>query len=271
MNVYKILSIILSALIVVVGGFYAFERYRHSNTKAQLSNKVAKLEGTIKETETAYSKRGVIIEDLQSENEDLQNIIDDRDEEILAIGEIAFKWKDKYFKIKNVKQSVIPVSNVSEVVEIKESCVEDCETFLASNRIRVDFDHQEDPFIVKGFTLTNPPEAELKLEWTRELKLNLILTKNEDDSFRLYLDSRESDVDKIELTLNVDPAILDEKWYEKIGIGIDLGVGDGFAGGIRIYYDILDNLFIGPNVVITFDGAGARVYYGATLGFYPFK
>ena len=96
---YKFLSIILGVLLLVGGGFYGYEKYNHNKTKKEMNNRVAKLEQIVQETETAYSKMAVHTEDLETKKSELQKIIENRDEEIVAIGNVAVRWKDKYFEM----------------------------------------------------------------------------------------------------------------------------------------------------------------------------
>ena len=74
-----------------------WEKSSHGKTKRKLNNQIAELEGTIKETETVFSRRAIKVEDLESENEDLQSLIDDRDENILALAETNLRIRNKYF------------------------------------------------------------------------------------------------------------------------------------------------------------------------------
>lgn len=262
---YKYLSILLGVLLLVAGGFYVYERKSAANARSALNNRIAELEGTLKETETAYSVRGVEIEDLKLKNKELQTIINDRDEEVAVLGEVVLQWKKKYFDIKNATGTVVG-SDGTTVVEVPA----DCQTCLKDLRFRVDFDQTKDYLRVAGHTLTNPAQAELEVSWTRELKFSFVLTK-QDDNLRLYFDTNTPDIVASKLTLKVDPSVFEKKWYEKIGVGLDVGVGEGVQSSVRAFYDILPDWYVGPMVTFGYDGQQTRTLYGATVGWYPFR
>lgn len=256
-SVYKLLSIVLAGLLVVTAGFYGFERWSNARERRILTNQIADLEGTVQETETAYSRRAVEIKNLKLDNKELRQKIEDRDEEAVALAESVLKWKDKYIKIKNATETVVdPDGDPNTTDDI---------------RIRVDFEKEEDPLRVSGFTLTNPPEAEVSIEWMRDLKLSLILTKDDDDLFRVYLDTDSPDIVPSELKLSVDPSILDRKWYEKIGVDMGISGGEGVASTISLRYDVFNNWSIGPSVVLHYDGQRLRKTYGISTTYYPFR
>lgn len=262
---YKYLSILLGLGLLVLGGFYLWERHSNSVAQTALNNEIAKLEGTIRETETASSVRALEIEDLKSKNKDLQKVIDQRDEEVAALGEAVLKWKTKYFQIKDATGTVVGGDGTT-VVEIPA----DCQTCLKDLRFRVDFNEEKDYLKIEGFTLTNPAYAELSVGWTRELKLTFLLTKK-DDNFRLYFDSNTPDLIPGELTLKVDPSVFERKWYEKLGVSSSVSVlGDGVVFSLSAIYDITDNMFVGPNVAL-FPHDGVGTAYGAIFGWYPFR
>jgi hypothetical protein len=244
---YKYLSILLGVLILGGGIFYSFERYSNAKKRKELSNQIAVLEGTIKETETAYSK------------------INDRDEEVVMLTETVLKWKSIYFEIKDATEKVVDEEGVEVVLS------PDCDFCFVGRRFMVAFDEKQDPLRVHGHTMTNPPEATVNIEWIRDIQLTLILTKGEDDLFRIYLDSNTSDIVPTELRLLVDPSILDKKWYEKIGMNNYVVVGEGVGSSLSIMYDFFDHWSLGPSVFLYYDGQDLKKLYGISSVWYPFR
>jgi hypothetical protein len=261
---WKYLSILLAGLLVVSGIFYIVERSSNKKVRRELNNEIAKLEGVVKETETAYSRRALEVRDLEIKNKDLSVKIKDRDEKITALGEAVLKWKGKYFKIKGT-QSVVDSDGNETSLDLE------CRECLIGKRFIVGFDETKDHWRVWGNTITNPPEAEINISWASGLRLSFILTRNEDDTFRLYLDSDSPDLVPAELELAIDPSVFEKKWYEKIGVGLDIGVGEGVYSAVQLHYDIFDDLFVGPKLIWTYDGNKLRKLYGATFGWYPFR
>jgi hypothetical protein len=261
---YKYLSILLAIGAVVLGVFFVFEKYNHNKDKKELSNQIAQLEGTVQETKTAYSVRGVEMENLKVENKELQKKIHDRDESIAALGKVVLEWKDKYYKIMDAYGSVVDGSG--GVIEIPA----DCKECMKDLRFRVDFKQEQDNIEVSGFTLTNPPQAEIKLHWTKPLILDIVLAKDDSGSYRIYVDPGTSGAVPTELNLKVDPSVFDRKWYEKIALGADLGYGDGVITTLRVNYELLGNWMIGPFVTFEYDGKFQQ-FYGLNVAWFPFR
>jgi len=257
---YKYLSIVLFFGLLTMGGFYLYQRHENASVKKALNNQIATLEGTIKETETVYSARGVELEDIKSDNSELQQKIKDRDEKIFSLSEVNLKLKNQVFKLTNASEST-------------EGTGDDI-------RYRVDFDTQkqvslsnvpENYLRVYGHTLTNPPYAEVYLEWLRDLKLNFVLTKSDDDeTYRLYVDSGTSDVVPSKVTLKVDPSLFDRKWYQKVAIGTDILIGPRILNSLKLTYDV-DKFYIGPVVMIGYNNDSIYKFYGISAGYYPWR
>lgn len=264
--IYKYLSGALAILLLIAAGFYGYERYTHKRDKRQMLNEISKLEGTVQETESAYSRRAIEIEDLKAKSDELQEIIEARDEQILALSQASLRWKTKYFKMANATQTVV-TSDPSEPTEcaVQDGC--------PSVRMRVDFEQEQDPIRVSGYTLTSPPYAEVAVEWIRPLNLEIILTKNDIDGLRLYVNPENSDVETAELQLFIDPSVMERAWYENIAFGVDVAAGSGaFQADVRVHYDFLANLYAGVMVVFQVDYTGVpRVFGGASIGWYPFR
>ena len=257
---YRFISAFLSLCLLTAGGFYVYERYSHLKTKRNSNNSIARLEGTIQETTTAYSVRGVELENLRSQNSELQGKIDDRDEEIASLLNVNLKLKNEILKSKNAKESE----------ETGPS---------GEKRARVDFemrypDVSNNPLLaIYGHTLTNPAYSELSLVWLRAIELDLILAKS-GSSYRFYLDTKDSnefDGHSVKLNLSIDPSVFEKKWYEKLGVGLDISAGEGVQGSFRLFYDVLSDIYFGPNVTLGYDGIKMRKMYGASVGWYPFR
>jgi hypothetical protein len=265
--VYKVLSGILGIFLVISGCFYLYQKHVNDNLQKSLYNKISTLEGLVQETEKGWSERGVEIENLKTQNRDLQNIITARNEEIVSLNDISLRWKNKYFEIKDAKQTVVS-SDGKTIVEVPA----DCQSCVSGIRLRVDFQQIKDYLKVTGHTVTNPSYAEVDIEWIRDIKFTLILTKDKRDHFRVYLDSKESDIIPSSLDLKIDPSVFEKKWYEKISINSHLMVGTtGLVGGLGLNYDFIDNIYVGPAASVVFNGKDMYTFYGINGGWYIFK
>ena len=120
--------------------------------------------------------------------------------------------------------------------------------------------------------MTNPPYAEVKIEWIRDLKFTLILTRDSKEKYRVYLDSENSDVVPSKLDLKIDPSVFDRSWYEKIAVSPSLLVGSaGLTGGLNLTYDFTDDMYAGVGSTLFFTGKKMYTFYGVTGGFYLFR
>jgi hypothetical protein len=276
---YKVLSIVLACIVLVSGSLFAYEKHKHSKTKKQFFEKVGELEGTLKESEGLYSKRAIEISDLEdllsealTNNKEAKEKIKARDEDIAVITEASIRWKDKYFKIKGQETNVVyvPVDTIPD--EELENVKLNCKACFDKFRLKVEFDQTQDILRVHGYTLTNPPEANLEVAWIKDLKLSLVLTKDDEDNFRIYLDSNNSSIESADLKLVIDPDVLKYKWYERISVSADLAFSNySSIGGIKINYDIFENLYLGPSMFVVYDGLFFDKYYGFNIGWYIFR
>jgi len=264
---HKYISAVLVVLLMVAAGALAYQRWDFSNQRRDLNNKLAKVQKMQKETETAYSRLAIETEDLRTSKKDLQKVIDDRDESILALSQANLKLKDKIVRVENAKQTI--VDRGGNTVEPDSGEVTGCESDL---RVRVDFEQEDDPLKVSGHTLTNPPEAEIKIEWLRALNLELVLTKNDDGTFRVYLDSETSDFIPADLKLQVDPSVLDYRWYQNISLGSNVLFGEtGLLFGISANYNIFSNFMLGPMFTVGYVGEKAETFYGVNVVWHPWR
>ena len=263
--IYKILSAILFVGVLVAGGFYFYEKYCHQKDLQEANNQVAELQGTIKEKENLYSAKAVEVGNLEAKNKELEKTIKSRNEQIAAIAEINLSLNDELIKIKNALQEVLDQNG--NVVPIEP----ECEKCFLGKRFKVSFEQEQNCIKVSGFTLTSPPEAEVKVSWVKPLTLNVYLTRDDNKNFRIYLESQDNMFEKIDLSLKVDPSIFDITWYERFAFGGNLVAGQGIGSSLSIYYQFFGAWLIGPSFMGTYDGMKFEKMYGASVIWFPFK
>jgi len=96
---------------LIIGGIaFGYQKKQWSDARVSLNNALAKSSKIQKETESAYSRLALQLNNLKATNKDLQKIIKQRDEDIVAKANIALRWKDKYFK--KMKSSQVVVAKV---------------------------------------------------------------------------------------------------------------------------------------------------------------
>jgi hypothetical protein len=268
----KYVTLFLAILIVclVAGGWW--KQIQYLDELSNLNNALAASQQLIRETATAYSSKAFEVENLKTQNKDLQAAIKRNKEEIFALTNISLEWKDKYFEIKNAKQTVVDTSGSQPT-----SLSTECEFCLVDKRFKVEFNQEQSNLQISGYTLTNPPYASIKLHWTKPLKLQLALTKDKSGDFKVYIDSEDKEVVPTELVLKVDPTILGRKWIEKINIFGSIGVGHtvtepkswGGLMSVGVGYLITPRINLGLGVTALYN-RDFQLYYQVLINYFPF-
>ena len=262
---HKFIYGFLATVILVVSGLYACERYSSNKKIRDYNNELSRLEGVVKETETAYSRRAIEVGDLEVSNKELRKKIEDRDEEVLSLAAVNLRLKNKIIEIANASEPIVaPEGNETELTP-------DCATCLEGKRFKVDFYYGGDFFKFEGFTLTNPAEANMDFQWTRDIKLTLVLAKGAKDTFRIYVDSENSDIETSDLTLKVDPNILKRRWWENFNLIVGAAVGEGISSFVGVNYEFFEKYSVGPMFSMYFDGGKLRKMYGVSFVWYPLR
>jgi hypothetical protein len=129
-----------------------------------------------------------------------------------------------------------------------------CNQCLSANIIRVPFAADEQFLHIEGYTdsgpaLGSPGNYHLQASWIKDIALTIALTQSEDGTWETLIDSSDPDVQvsRIRSEINISP--FEERWYEKIKLGIGLGFG-GAPGAIlngALGYQITDNFALLAN------------------------
>jgi hypothetical protein len=138
----------------------------------------------------------------------------------------------------------------------------------AADRLRVDFHKDFGWLVADGYTLTSPAEAFVSISQGHPLKLTVALSQDKQGAMHAYVTSSEADLAADVLVSAFNPSIRDTKWYERIGFGGSLGVGDGLLAGVNVTLDI-DRFTVGPAAWIGINSQVSK-FYGATLIWRPF-
>lgn len=247
MKIKDIGLIVLSVLLVasLVGGGYFFFRARHiqqreAAARVDAQNRIAELSDTIKIGERTYSRLAQEKEIIIGENEQLRTLIndaltmiEDQNEEIVSLNHTIANFEPVRVVVRreNVRQDPEPPTEPGE-----------------PERVRVSFDETWEDFMrIHGFTLTNPAEAEIQVDYTRPVHLAVVVTQREDLSWNSYVshDVPNLEIDTIETTVNPLRRPQEEpSWADGlyIGMGGAVGRGDNAAGYgfVEVGYDAGD-------------------------------
>lgn len=262
----KVMFVVIIVALVVAAIFVAARKSAYERQIVDLQNAVAERDKTIEVQKNVYQK-------LSVQNDDLSTLLSRSDEQLRLLRDQLKKTGDELLAANTliVKLRKDLQSNANANQEIPDP--------QKPGIIRINFDSKEDfsPFKVVGSAtgdcaLKEKPSVTMKLSQLRPLRLNVVVSQGDDGTWRTSTTSSEDNF-QIDIALaGVNPRMLDEKWYEKIGIDLDLGVGTGpgFLAGTGVTYGF-GKFEVGPKVWVTLDSGKLSPFFGAQLLWHPFK
>lgn len=248
------IPIILGIIILIGATMYRCGGRSRDDEIDSLAVKVAQSEKTVEVKQGLYATSLVQMDDakrLLSQRDslvtELRKQLDETHAKVLTTERIVVKWK-----------------------EPMKASVEATETAVAASapdrplRRRVDFRHDFGPFLVSGYTLTDPAEGFVSLDQGRPLALVLTVARNRDGTWASYVSSSEKDM-AIDVTLGaVDPGILKPSWYQRIWVTSDVVGYPSLAAGIGMEYRG-ERISFGPQCQFWNGGLGCGLSFGVRL------
>lgn len=275
MKIKDVGLIVLAVLLAVSLGFggYFFFRAKHiqereTAARVDAQNRIAELSRTLKEGERTWSRLAQEKDASNIENEYLTQLINDaldaireRDEQITVLNHTIANFRPV--------RVVVEPGNVTQIPDETDP-----------ERVRVEFDQTWEDFMrISGFTLTNPAEAEIQVDYTRPVHLAIVVTQREDLSWNSYVshDVPNLEIETIDTTVSPLSRPQEEtKWYEGIYAGFGFGLGRELSGGsvagfglLELGYDFGDFEFGLLGMFNAWD-SGASPGLGLTFRFNPF-
>lgn len=257
-----ILAIALGLVLYATG-----VRSSYESRIVSLQNQVAERDHTLEVKEGVFQKLAV-------QDEDLKRMLDEKDEEVVRLknqldqqGAQLLTANTLIVKLRKDLQST---GNV--VIEHPDPKYPDM--IVAKLDSKNDFD----PFRVTGDVVVDcgidqpdkTPQSSLKMSQTRPFKFSVVVSQDKDGTWRSSTTSSEKNF-QVDIALAaVNPYVLEPKWYEKIGLDIEAGVGTnpGLLGGVGATYRV-GKFDVGPKVWVVID-RGVSPYFGAQLSWHPF-
>lgn len=231
----------------------------HQDELAKLRDQLASRDKTIEVQKNVYEKLALETEDLRSlletkdkEVADLVRQLDQSERLWLAVGKLAVYWKHAYEALLEAKQTEEPPVEPGD-----------------KPRTKVAFEHDFGYIGVNGYTLSDPPEAFVNIHQNRPLRLALAITQAEDGLWRTSVASSEDDVGVDVALVAVNPRVLRPRWYEKVELDVDAGVGDGMLMGLGVSYPI-GHFDVGPRMWVVGDNSITK-FYGLSVSWRPFQ
>lgn len=250
-------AIAASVLIVIflIGevGYGCGQRSRETDI-ANLSQALADSEKTVKLKDGLYQTTLVEVGDArkllelkQAENRDLLKALDDAKAKVLVTEKVVIKWLPKESPVEATQTDVPPDPGG-----------------LPVTRKRVDFKHDFGPFLVSGYTLTDPAAGFVSVSQGRPLSLTLAVSRDPKGRWLSHVSSSDPDLD-VAVTLGaVDPGILDKRWYQRFWVTGTAGfLGDDSVGMGFEYRG--ERFSFGPQCQLWSDGHSCGLAVGVRL------
>jgi hypothetical protein len=244
-KLYKYGFLALCVVIVIAVVVLGIERRAQQELVTKLQNDVAQRDQTIEVQKGVYHK-------LSIESEGLQKLLTSKDEEMVRLNKELKKSKEQLLTANSL---VVQWKKAYEAVVTGNQSDVNGENGVV--RKKVEFSKDFGYIGVSGFTLTDPPEASVRVQQNRPLKLSLIVSQDDSGAWHTRTTSSEDNVNvQIDLAA-VDPKILEPRWYEGIGFVLDVGMGSQFLAGAGVTYKI-GRFELGP-----------KAWFGIPLGQQP--
>lgn len=248
---FKWIAILLFLGMASLTGFGYFKKLQYDSTVVKLQNQVAQRDQTIESQKNLYEK-------LTLQLTNLEMAVDTQTEQGKALLKEVEKDHAKLLAVQNA------------VLTIKDQIAKgQGEQHQEGERTRVSFAKDFPVYTVEGWTLTNPAEYELKVT-QKPIKVTMGLAQDKDGEWHTYMTSSSEDV-KLNIGITaVNPYIFKPKWYEKIRVNADVGLGSGILTGVGASYQ-LGQYQVGPKFWTTVNGEGVHGFIGANFNWAPFS
>lgn len=259
------LRVVVGVAVVFLGivCFGLYKKHLFEKSIIDLQNQIAERDKTIEIQKGVNHKLTTQLDDvndlLNGKDEQVKLLLSElkkRKEEVLTATTFAAKWKAAYEAEVKAHQTEVPGTNPD------------------TKRTKIDFEKDWGYISVKGYTLSDPPEAWIKVQQNRPLKMTLAISQDKEMRWHTYVTSSEENVGIDVVVSGVNPWLLTPKWYERIGLNTNVGLGSNQGGlgallGLGVDYQI-GKFSLGPAMWF---GISDRVdrFYGATLSWRPFQ
>lgn len=259
MNWAKRGAIAFLVLVLLVAGFLGGDAWRKKKAATEIAKISLQLQKT---TETLEISQGLytkivaeygdlmqVLEGNSSEIVGLKKQLKDSQAQLLTANQLTLKWKKAYEALLDATQTDDPPDDGGIV------------------RKRVDFSGKLGPIMATGHTMTDPPEAFLKLEQVDPLKLTVAVAQNKDKTWSTFVTSSDPNIDvKVDLA-GVNPLVISQKWYQRIWLDLGAAALGDPAGYVGLSWRG-DRLSVGG---MCYASGGSMNGCGATLGVRLFK
>lgn len=257
-------EIVMVAIIALLLAVIAIERGKANKRQQDLNNRLSDALGSIEiyegvqyrlAEESRIKERK--IEELLGENTRLDDTIRKLDGEVYNLTQINASLREELEFSSQDEGSSATTTIVRYVCPETTDGGEEVPTEIPN--LRVDFDLLSGGFRAIGFTETNPSHAELRLLQEEPFVVDIALIQSDNGEWSSIASEQ---TDRLELEIGeliVDERVVNERWYERLGVGLSVHAGEGTFGagpalhletgaldfGLSATYDIARNSIVG--------------------------
>lgn len=235
-KIFRNLDKVAIVMLIVLSLFLWFKTISLERQSAEAGNEyrneIARMSKVVQEGNNSWSRlaqeRSDSLDRLNQMLPELANTIRQRDEQILQLARATA----------SIRPIVVRITEDSGASQSEQPGA----TPEAPTRARVDFDTTHQEFArIHGFTLTNPAEANVSVEFVRPINFVVTTTQAPNQSWRTYIQTDVPGLEIGEIESQVSPLAARQKsWEEDIEVGLfGAGATTGNAGifGAEIGYD----------------------------------
>ena len=260
-------AFILIALLLAAA-IFGYAKYRsYESTVADLRNQVAARDKTTEELKDTYTKLAQENSGLKSSNGDLQRLLHSTKQDLIAEQSLSVYWKGQ-FRYQLEHQHIPLPSGVQPPFTApakQEACTPVPQLYSSVKDIGLL------KLTIDTFTVDPSYQQQLTVgPGSKPLQLTLDLTRDQDRQWHTHVVSSDERIG-VEIGVNsVNISSLSLRWYERIKLHTDIGVGLGSGGvlaglGIAVQFGQFE---LGPSVWGT---TGGQEFGGLNFSWAPFQ
>lgn len=255
-----------AALVVVIGfaGFMTLREHQRAGRIVELQNQVAERDRTIEVQNGVYQK-------LTLQAKDLSQLLNDKDVKLTSLRNQLNKQGSEL-----LTANTLVVKLRKDLQDSKDTTVVIVDSAKPGvKQVNIDTQDKFDPFQVLGKVNVDCDSSQahydINLSQRNQIKFSVVVSQDKDGSWRSSATSSSRNFEVDIALAAVNPYILEEKWYEKISLAVELGIGTnpGLLAGAGLDLEI-GKFDVGPRVWAVVDH-GASPYFGVSFAWHPFK
>jgi cell division protein FtsB len=249
--------------LLACAGIGAYWYHENAVEEANLRNELAGKDKTTEELADTYTKLDMENKSLKSSNAQLQSLLDKTKQDLISESQLSLYWKGQYEYVLSHAVSPATTADPFKPAPVTSACTTAPQTYRATQDLGVV------SVTVDTYTLDPGYQQHLLVgPGGTPLKLTLDITRDQALQWHTHVVSSDPRVGVNIDVASVNVQQLEEKWYEKLRLKADLGVGGkGALVGLGASYGV-GKWDLGPSL---WGVSGAGTFWGATIGWTPWK